>query len=103
MNNFYKKHIFFCNNDRGDKLCCHNKDAKKMYYYAKDKCREIKILGKNNIGFSESKCLGRCNNGPVCVVYPEGIWYSYKNQKDIDKIIDLHLLNNKIVYDLQIN
>ena len=100
---FYTRHIFFCNNLRRDnKQCCSQYNAKKMYRYAKDKCRQDKILGKDNIGVSESRCLGRCEYGPVAVVYPDNIWYKYVDEEDIDDIITKHLLEGEIVQRLQI-
>ena len=87
MSNFYKHHIFFCNNVRVDgKQCCSQSGAKEMYRYAKDKC-----------GVSESRCLGRCENGPVLVVYPDNVWYQYIDEEDIDEILESHLEGGKIV------
>jgi hypothetical protein len=64
MSNFYKRHIFFCNNIRNDgKQCCSENGAKQMYRYAKDKCRANGSLGVGRLGVSESRCLGRCENG----------------------------------------
>ena len=78
MSNFYKRHIFFCNNVRTDgKQCCSENGAKEMYRYAKDKCRANGSLGAGRLGVSESRCLGRCENGPVAVVYPDNVWYQY--------------------------
>jgi (2Fe-2S) ferredoxin len=34
------------------------------------------------------------------VIYPEGVWYQYKSESDIDKIIDDHLINNKLAEEL---
>ncbi len=42
-------------------------------------------------------CLDRCEFGPVLVVYPEEIWYSYLDRKDIDEIIEQHLTNGRVV------
>jgi len=36
------------------------------------------------------------------VIYPEGVWYTFKNSEDIDEIFNSHLLNNKIVERLKI-
>jgi (2Fe-2S) ferredoxin len=36
------------------------------------------------------------------VIYPEGVWYSFKNSVDIDEILNSHLLNNKVVERLKI-
>jgi len=40
--------------------------------------------------------------GPVCVVYPEGVWYTYIDEDDIDEIIDSHLINGKAVERLRL-
>ena len=98
MNNFYKRHIFFCNNIRTDgKQCCSQSDAKEMYRYAKDKCRSNASLGEGRLGVSESRCLGRCENGPVVVVYPDNVWYQYIDEEDIDEILESHLEGGNIV------
>ena len=92
MSNFYKHHIFFCNNIRTDgKQCCSQGGAKEMYRYAKDKCRNNASLGEGRLGVSESRCLGRCENGPVLVVYPDNVWYQYIDEEDIDEILESHL------------
>ena len=36
------------------------------------------------------------------VVYPEEIWYSYIDEKDVDEIIQSHLLEGEIVDRLRI-
>ncbi|WP_225879275.1 hypothetical protein [Isorropodon fossajaponicum symbiont] len=44
---FYTRHIFFCNNMRKNgKACCAQLNAKVMYRYAKDKCRQEGIYGR---------------------------------------------------------
>jgi len=47
-------------------------------------------------------CLDRCQEGPVLVVYPEGVWYTYIDQSDVDEIIKEHLVNGHIVERLRI-
>ena len=103
MQNFYKRHIFFCNNIRKNgKQCCSQKNAKEFYKYAKDKLRANNTLGKGFFGVSESRCLGRCEDGPVIVIYPDNIWYTYVDKEDIDEIIQTHIKNGKIVDRLKI-
>ncbi|MFP5344924.1 MAG: (2Fe-2S) ferredoxin domain-containing protein, partial [Gammaproteobacteria bacterium] len=51
----------------------------------------------NNAG-----CLDRCEEGPVIVVYPEGVWYSYVDKEDIDEIIEEHLQHGRPVERLRI-
>jgi (2Fe-2S) ferredoxin len=100
---FYTRHIFFCNNIREDgKSSCSQLGAKQMYNYAKGKCRNESLIGEGKIGVSESRCLGRCESGPVAVVYPDNIWYQYIDEEDIDEIITEHLVGGKAVKRLQI-
>ena len=97
MKNFYKKHLFFCTNQRKDgKKCCGKTNTKELYNYAKDSCRDNNKLGKNKIGITESRCLGRCEFGPVMVVYPEGVWYRYQNEADIDEIINTETIVQRL-------
>jgi (2Fe-2S) ferredoxin len=46
--------------------------------------------------------MDRCAGGPVAVVYPEGVWYTYVDKSDIDDIIDTHIVGGKIVDRLKI-
>jgi len=101
---YYQRHIFFCTNMRtSGKTCCQNCDAQSMRDYAKSRCKELGISGKRDkVRVNSAGCLNRCNEGPVVVVYPDDIWYTYVDQEDIDEIIDEHLLNGRVVKRLQI-
>lgn len=98
----YKHHLFFCINQRQDGTqSCQDADASAMRDYAKGR---VKALGLNSAGvrINNAGCLGLCKKGPVVVVYPEGVWYSYTDQKDIDEIIDEHLSHGRVVERLKI-
>ena len=60
-------------------------------------CRKNLMLGEGRFGVSESRCLGRCEHGPVAVVYPDNVWYQYIDEEDIDEIIESHLIGGKEV------
>ena len=47
-------------------------------------------------------CLDRCGEGPVAVVYPEGVWYTYVDQEDLEDIVQEHLVNGRVVERLQL-
>ncbi len=100
---YYKRHVFFCTNLREDgSACCGRFNAQTMRDYAKRRSKELGIAGAGQVRISSAGCLDRCNEGPVLVVYPEDIWYSYIDQSDIDEIIDEHLVNGRVVERLKI-
>ena len=47
-------------------------------------------------------CLDRCDQGPVMVIYPEAVWYTYVDKEDVEEIIQEHLVNGRIVERLKI-
>ena len=51
---------------------------------------------------NKAGCLDRCAGGPVAVVYPEGVWYTFIDNSDIDEIVESHLKNGKVVERLQL-
>jgi len=60
------------------------------------------LAGQGKVRVNKAGCLDRCEEGPVCVVYPEGIWYTYIDEEDVDEIIDSHIINGKLVDRLKI-
>lgn len=101
----YQRHIFFCVNERGpdaDRPSCNQCGAAQMRDYAKKKAKALGITGPGKVRVNQAGCLDRCEEGPVCVVYPEGVWYTYVDEEDIDEIVESHLVNGKPVERLKI-
>jgi (2Fe-2S) ferredoxin len=100
---YYQRHVFFCCNQRAaGEACCNNHGAQEMRDYAKKRVKELGITGKGKVRVNQAGCLDRCEEGPVLVVYPEEVWYTYVDRQDIDEIIDQHLLHGRIVERLRI-
>ena len=88
---FFRAHIFCCTNQRppGHKRgCCMDKGAEDLRNYMK---RRAKDMGLKDIRVNGAGCLDRCEFGPCFVIYPEGVWYSPKNEADIDEILSVHV------------
>ena len=49
------------------------------------------LAGAGKVRVNQAGCLDRCDEGPVIVVYPEEVWYTYVDQEDVDEIIEEHL------------
>lgn len=99
---YYEKHLFFCARERSGGDSCLSKKTKKAQEYAADLIRELGLKGKGKVRINQTGCLGRCEEGPVLVVYPEGVWYSYKNQQDVEEIIRSHIVGGQVVERLKI-
>lgn len=100
---YYKHHVFFCCNQREPgETCCNDRGAKDMRAYAKDRVKALELNGPGKVRINTAGCLDRCEEGPVVVVYPEEIWYTYVDKTDIDEIIEEHLVHGRIVERLRI-
>ncbi|MEO8847560.1 MAG: (2Fe-2S) ferredoxin domain-containing protein [Casimicrobiaceae bacterium] len=100
---YYKRHVFFCCNKRdAPERCCADANASAMQAYAKARIKALGQSGKDRVRINKAGCLDRCEEGPVLVVYPDDVWYTYIDQSDIDEIVDRHVLNGEIVERLRI-
>jgi len=100
---YYQHHVFFCCNQRTNgEASCNDHGAQALRDYAKSRIKELKLAGKGQVRVNQAGCLDRCQEGPVIVVYPEEVWYTYVDKHDIDEIIEEHLVNGRVVERLRI-
>lgn len=100
---YYQKHVFFCLNQREDgRPCCAERGAQAAQEHAKKRIKQLDMNGKGKIRINKAACLDRCDEGPVLVVYPQGTWYTYVDQSDIDEIIEVDLIGGGVVERLKI-
>jgi (2Fe-2S) ferredoxin len=98
---YYRIHLFFCTNQRENgKQCCNDAGGSTMRDYAKRRLQELGLTGSGGVRVSAAGCLGRCSEGPSLVIYPQGVWYTYNNSDDIERILFEHVQNGRIVTDL---
>lgn len=101
---YFQYHIFFCTNQRSDgRSSCEDCGAGQMRAYAKKRIKDLGLAGEGGVRVNTSGCLDRCELGPVAVVYPEGVWYSYVDRADIDEIVDSHLVKGEPVQRLMLD
>ena len=95
---YYERHIFFCLNQRDNgEASCSEHDAQGAYDHCKKRVKVERLNGPGKVRVNKAGCLDRCAGGPVAVVYPEGVWYTYVDASDIDEIVDSHLKNGRVV------
>lgn len=98
---YYQRHIFFCLNERSNgEACCAQHDATAAFERCKSQVKAAGLAGPGQVRVNKAGCLDRCAAGPVAVVYPEAVWYSYVDTSDIDEIVESHLKNGQVVQRL---
>ncbi len=96
--NYYKRHIFFCLNQRkGGEACCADQGAQDGFDHCKSRVKSAGLAGPGGVRVNKAGCLDRCNGGPVAVVYPEAVWYTFVDNEDIDEIVESHLRQGRVV------
>ncbi|MDT8999809.1 (2Fe-2S) ferredoxin domain-containing protein [Paucibacter sp. APW11] len=95
---YFQRHIFFCLNQRDNgENCCAQHGAQAAFDHCKASVKAAGLAGVGGVRVNKAGCLDRCAGGPVAVVYPDAVWYSFVDNSDIDEIVDSHLKNGQVV------
>ena len=98
VSSYYERHIFFCLNQRSKgEECCAGQGAQEAFDRCKSQVKAAGLSGPGKVRVNKAGCLDRCAAGPVAVVYPEAVWYSFVDASDIDEIVESHLKNGRVV------
>ena len=92
-----KRHIFLC---AGDK-CCSSAEGLKTWDFLKERTRSQDAIDAG-IYRTKAACLRVCREGPIALVYPEGVWYRNVTPEVCKRIVDEHLINGKVVEEFKI-
>ena len=95
---YYQRHIFFCLNQRDNgENACQQHGAQAGFEHCKSRVKAAGLMGPGGVRVNKAGCLDRCAGGPVAVVYPEAVWYTFVDNDDIDEIVESHLKNGQVV------
>ncbi len=96
-----RRHVLLCC-DQTTPKCCEKEQGLAAWEFLKRRLKELKLSEQGGVLRTKANCLRICEGGPIAVVYPDGAWYGRCDPPVLERIIQEHIIEGRVVEEFLI-